>query len=221
MKHAGAGLPRRRPDHHAARSDIRDTYTSGRGGCGCARAGRSRDWRAASGSWSSPSCRPGTRRRRCWRRSSELTNPQAEGRQEGADRRADSRRSSSCCRMLDKRATSRARMHPVRLVFEPRTSKIDETNSCALLLAQTSLETNAPINLVMIGLDGRPTRQAICARSCRSGSSSASTRSRGARSTGCDKVTTASTSSKGGRSSCSTWTRSSRSSARPTSPRRT
>jgi len=26
-----------------------------------------------------------------------------------------------------------------------------------LLLAKTSLETNAPINLVMVGLDGRPT----------------------------------------------------------------
>jgi topoisomerase IV subunit A len=49
------------------------------------------------------------------------------------------------------------RTHPVRLVFEPRTSKIDETEFVNLLLAKTSLETNAPINLVMVGLDGRPT----------------------------------------------------------------
>ena len=49
------------------------------------------------------------------------------------------------------------RQHPVRLVFEPKTSKIDETEFINLLLAKTSLETNVPINLVMVGLDGRPT----------------------------------------------------------------
>ncbi|MCC7548072.1 MAG: DNA topoisomerase IV subunit A [Burkholderiales bacterium] len=49
------------------------------------------------------------------------------------------------------------RQHPVRLVFEPRTSKIDENEFINLLLAKTSLETNVPLNLVMVGLDGRPT----------------------------------------------------------------
>jgi topoisomerase-4 subunit A len=49
------------------------------------------------------------------------------------------------------------RQHPVRLVFEPRTSKVDEQEFINLLLAKTSLETNAPLNLVMVGLDGRPT----------------------------------------------------------------
>ncbi len=49
------------------------------------------------------------------------------------------------------------RQHPVRLVFEPRNSKVDEQEFINLLLAKTSLETNVPINLVMVGLDGRPT----------------------------------------------------------------
>jgi topoisomerase-4 subunit A len=49
------------------------------------------------------------------------------------------------------------RQHAVRLVFEPRTSKVDENEFVNLLLAKTSLETNVPINLVMVGLDGRPT----------------------------------------------------------------
>jgi topoisomerase-4 subunit A len=44
----------------------------------------------------------------------------------------------------------------VRLVFEPRTSKIDRDAFVTLLLAHTSLETNVPANLVMIGRDGRP-----------------------------------------------------------------
>jgi len=49
------------------------------------------------------------------------------------------------------------RQHPVRLVFEPRSSKVDENEFVNLLLAKTSLETNVAINLVMVGLDGRPT----------------------------------------------------------------
>ena len=44
----------------------------------------------------------------------------------------------------------------VRLVFEPRTSRIDREEFARTLLAQTSLESSAPVNLVMIGRDGRP-----------------------------------------------------------------
>ena len=44
----------------------------------------------------------------------------------------------------------------VRLVFEPRTSKIDRDEFTRTLLAHTSMEGNSPINLVMIGGDGRP-----------------------------------------------------------------
>ena len=44
----------------------------------------------------------------------------------------------------------------VRLVFEPRTSRVDREEFARTLLAQTSLESSAPINLVMIGRDGRP-----------------------------------------------------------------
>ena len=59
--------------------------------------------------------------------------------------------------MLDKARDESDRTHPVRLVFEPKTSKIDETEFVNLLLAKTSMEGNVPINLVMVGLDGRPT----------------------------------------------------------------
>jgi topoisomerase-4 subunit A len=49
------------------------------------------------------------------------------------------------------------RTHPVRLVFEPKTSRVDETEFVNMLLAKTGMEGNVPINLVMVGLDGRPT----------------------------------------------------------------
>jgi topoisomerase-4 subunit A len=44
----------------------------------------------------------------------------------------------------------------VRLVFEPRSSRVDRQEFVNLLLAQTSLESSTSINLVMIGRDGRP-----------------------------------------------------------------
>ncbi|MBB3258829.1 topoisomerase-4 subunit A [Paraburkholderia bannensis] len=50
---------------------------------------------------------------------------------------------------------------PVRLVFEPKTSKIDQGEFINSLLANTSLESNASLNLVMIGADGRPRQKGI------------------------------------------------------------
>lgn len=50
---------------------------------------------------------------------------------------------------------------PVRLVFEPKSRNQDQQEFANLLLANTSLETGAPINLVMIGLDGRPRQKSL------------------------------------------------------------
>ena len=50
---------------------------------------------------------------------------------------------------------------PVRLVFEPKTSKIEQQDLINVLLAATPLETGVPINLVMIGLDGRPRQKPL------------------------------------------------------------
>lgn len=47
----------------------------------------------------------------------------------------------------------------VRLVFEPKTSKIGQSELINTLLANTSLESSSPINLTMVGLDGKPTQK--------------------------------------------------------------
>jgi topoisomerase-4 subunit A len=49
----------------------------------------------------------------------------------------------------------------VRLVFEPISSRQNREEFVALLLAHSSLETNAPINLVAVGLDGRPCQKSL------------------------------------------------------------
>lgn len=47
----------------------------------------------------------------------------------------------------------------VRLVFEPKTSKIGQSELINTLLANTSLESSSSINLTMVGLDGKPTQK--------------------------------------------------------------
>jgi topoisomerase IV subunit A len=49
----------------------------------------------------------------------------------------------------------------VRLVFEPKTSKIGQQELINTLLAHTSLESSSPINLTMVGLDGKPTQKSL------------------------------------------------------------
>jgi len=45
---------------------------------------------------------------------------------------------------------------PVRIVLEPKSSRQDPAEFMQLLLANTRLESSLPINLVMLGRDGRP-----------------------------------------------------------------
>ncbi|OGA98809.1 MAG: DNA topoisomerase IV subunit A [Burkholderiales bacterium RIFCSPHIGHO2_12_FULL_61_11] len=49
----------------------------------------------------------------------------------------------------------------VRLVFEPKTSKIGQSELINTLLAHTSLESSSSINLTMVGLDGKPTQKSL------------------------------------------------------------
>jgi topoisomerase-4 subunit A len=51
--------------------------------------------------------------------------------------------------------------HPVRILFEPRTSKVESEELMQFLLAHTSMEANVTMNLVAIGTDGRPRQMGI------------------------------------------------------------
>ncbi len=49
----------------------------------------------------------------------------------------------------------------VRLVFEPKSRNVEQAAFANLLLAHTSLEASVPMNLVMIGIDGRPRQKPL------------------------------------------------------------
>jgi topoisomerase-4 subunit A len=49
----------------------------------------------------------------------------------------------------------------VRLVFEPKTSRIEQQELITALLAHTSLETSSPINMTSVGIDGKPVQKSL------------------------------------------------------------
>ena len=65
--------------------------------------------------------------------------------------------------MLDAVRDESGRDAPVRLVFEPKSKNQDQQEFINTLLAHTSLESSAPVNLVMIGGDGRPRQKGLAA----------------------------------------------------------
>ena len=50
---------------------------------------------------------------------------------------------------------------PTRLVFEPKTKNVDRNEFVNALLAQTSLECNVSMNLVMVGSGGKPRQKTL------------------------------------------------------------
>ena len=62
---------------------------------------------------------------------------------------------------LDRARDESGKDDDVRLVFEPVSNRQDRDEFVALLLAHTSLETTAPINLVAVGIDGRPCQKSL------------------------------------------------------------
>ncbi|TAM00924.1 MAG: DNA topoisomerase IV subunit A, partial [Pusillimonas sp.] len=63
--------------------------------------------------------------------------------------------------LLDTVRDESGKQASVRLVFEPKTSRIDRNEFINALLAQTSLEISVPVNLVCIGTDARPAQRAL------------------------------------------------------------
>jgi topoisomerase-4 subunit A len=51
----------------------------------------------------------------------------------------------------------------VRLIIEPKTSKVSSDELMAFLLLHTSMEVSCPVNMVMIGTDGRPAQKGMIA----------------------------------------------------------
>ena len=103
---------------------------------------------------------PGTSSQKILEEIEELTNPKVKlGKKSLTPEQMATKQ--SILAVLDTVRDESGRDAPVRLVFEPKSKNQDQEEFSNLLLAHTSLENNAPVNLVMIGADGRPRQKGV------------------------------------------------------------
>ena len=141
-------------------ADIADAYRSGRGSLKV----RAR-WKIeelARGQWQLVvnELPPGVSTQRVLEEIEELTNPRIKAGKKTLSL-DQSQLKASVLSVLDVVRDESNKDAAVRLVFEPKTSRIEQQELVTALLAHTSLETSSPINLTMIGLDGRPMQKSM------------------------------------------------------------
>ena len=103
---------------------------------------------------------PGVSSQRVLEEIEELTNPKVKAGKKALSQ-DQLQLKASMLAVLDLVRDESGKEAAVRLVFEPKTSRIEQQELITALLAHTSLESSAPINLTMVGLDGRPTQKSF------------------------------------------------------------
>ena len=136
-------------------SDIADAYRTGRGSLKVRARWVIED--LARGQWQLVvnELPPGVSSQKVLEEIEELTNPKVKAGKKALS--ADQTQlKATVLAVLDVVRDESSKDAPVRLVFEPKTSRIEQQELITTLLAHTSLETSSSINLTMVGIDGRP-----------------------------------------------------------------
>lgn len=141
-------------------ADIADAYTTGRGSLKVRARWKIEDM--ARGQWQLvvTELPPGTSSQKVLEEIEELTNPKVKAGKKALTQ-DQVQLKQTVLSVLDAVRDESSKDAPVRLVFEPKTSRIDQAELITTLLAHTSLETSAPINLTAVGLDGRPVQKSL------------------------------------------------------------
>ena len=141
-------------------ADIADAYRTGRGSLKV----RAR-WKIeelARGQWQLvvQELPPGVSTQRVLEEIEEITNPKVKAGKKALSLE-QTQLKASLLAVLDVVRDESNKDAPVRLVFEPKTSRIEQGELINSLLAHTSLESSSPINMTAIGLDGRPVQKSL------------------------------------------------------------
>jgi topoisomerase-4 subunit A len=141
-------------------ADIAEAYRSGRGSLKCRARWKIED--LARGQWQLviTELPPGVSTQRVLEEIEELTNPKVKAGKKALSQDQNQLKASVLA-VLDVVRDESSKDAAVRLVCEPKTSRIGQQELITTLLAHTSLETSSPINLTMVGLDGRPTQKSL------------------------------------------------------------
>ena len=144
----------------SAPEEIRAAYASGRGSLKVRARWKIED--LARGQWQVvvTELPPGTSSQGVLEEIEELTNPKLRaGKKTLGTEQLQLK--ATLLSVLDAVRDESSKDAPVRLVFEPKTSRTPQTDLLTTLLAHTSLESSTPINLTMVGADGRPTQKSL------------------------------------------------------------
>ncbi len=141
-------------------ADIRDAYAGGRGSLKVRARWVIED--LARGQWQLvvTELPPQASAQKVLEEIEELTNPKVK-----AGKKALSpeqvQLKASVLAVLDTVRDESSKDAPVRLVFEPKSRTVAQAELITTLLAHTSLESSVPMNLTMIGRDGRPVQKGL------------------------------------------------------------
>ncbi len=141
-------------------ADIAQAYTSGRGSLKVRARWKIED--LARGQWQLVvnELPPGVSTAKVLEEIEELTNPKVKvGKKTLSTEQTQLK--AVMLAMLDAVRDESNKDAPVRIVIEPKTSRIEQPELIRALLAHTSLESSSPINLTVVGLDGRPTQKSL------------------------------------------------------------
>jgi len=144
----------------SAEAEIREAYASGRGSLKVRARWKVED--LARGQWQLvvTELPPGTSSQKVLEEIEELTNPKVKAGKKALSTEQTQLRASVLA-VLDAVRDESGKEASVRLVFEPKSRTVEQQELVTTLLAHTSLETSAPVNLTMVGLDGRPTQKSL------------------------------------------------------------
>ena len=139
-------------------ADIAEAYRTGRGSLKVRARWKIED--LARGQWQLvvTELPPGVSTQKVLEEIEELTNPKVKAGKKALTQEQNQLKATVLA-VLDGVRDESSKDAPVRLVCEPKTSRIEQQELITTLLAHTSLETSAPVNMTMVGLDGRPTQK--------------------------------------------------------------
>jgi topoisomerase-4 subunit A len=141
-------------------AEIAEAYRTGRGSLKV----RSR-WKIeelARGQWQLvvTELPPGVSAQRVLEEIEELTNPKVRAGKKAVTQEQVQLK-QTVLSVLDAVRDESSKDSAVRVVFEPKTSRIEQSELVSTLLAHTSLETSSPVNLTVVGLDGKPVQKSL------------------------------------------------------------
>ena len=140
--------------------DVRAAYAGGRGSLKVRCRWKIED--LARGQWQLvvTELPPGTSSQKVLQEIEELTNPKVKAGKKALSSE-QTQLKTTLLAVLDGLRDESSKDALVRLVFEPKSRTIEQSELVSTLLAHTSLETSASINLTMVGSDGRPTQKSV------------------------------------------------------------